>query len=143
MAEDEQQIDPTYEINYIRSLIEQIDAQMTSLVRGLDEVRRAYNVLKDQDVSASAETRVALGAGVYANARIDLDQKLLVPIGSSIYIEETREETASRLDTNIQEIETSLESMRYQRTELSNRYQGLVSMMQQQEAQGQQKGGVQ
>lgn len=133
MAEDEQQqFDPTYEISYLRSLIESIDNQMNTLSRGLDELRRAQSVLKNQDIGTSPETRVSIGAGIFASAKIETSKDLLVPIGSSIYVEEGSSKTVERLDNNIQEVEASLNSMNSQRMEVSNRYQTLVSLVQQQ-----------
>ncbi len=135
MADDDeqQQFDPTYEISYLRSLLESIDNQMNALSRGLEELRRAFYVLKDQDLGKSPETRVSIGAGIFATAKLETSKKLLVPIGSSIYVEEDSNRTIERLDTNIKEVETSLTGMDNQRAEVSNRYQTLVSLMQQQQ----------
>lgn len=133
--EDEQQFDPTYEISYLRSLIESIDAQMNALSRGLDELRRAYSVLKDQEIGKSPETRISIGAGIFANAKLETSSKLLVPIGSSIYVEEESNLTLERLNNNIREVETSLTGMSNQRAEVSNRYQTLLSLVQQQQVQ--------
>lgn len=132
MAEEDQQYDPMAEINYLRSLIDSIDNQTNNLVRGLDELRRAHSALNDENILSSRDTRVSLGAGVYASAKIEMNRNFLVPIGSRVYIEESREKAVSRMDSNIKEIEASLQSMYNQRTELSNRYQALVSMVQQQ-----------
>lgn len=135
MAEDEQQqYDPMYELNYMRSLLDSIDNQMNSLSKGLEELRRAYYSLKDQEIGKSDETRITIGAGIFVNAKLETEKSLLVPIGSSIYIEEEREKTIERLDNNIKEVETSLTGMTNQRAEISNRYQTLLSIVQQQES---------
>lgn len=139
MAEDEQRYNPLDEINYMRSLLDSIDTQMNSLIRGLEELRRAFNALRDNAIESSEDTRVSLGAGIFANARLEMKKNLLVPIGSSIYIEEDREKTSARLEQNIKDVENSLSSMGNQRDEISNRYQALVSMVQQQS--GEQKQG--
>ncbi|AKA48666.1 hypothetical protein IX51_05645 [uncultured archaeon] len=133
MAEDEQQqYDPMYEINYMRSLLESIDNQMNTLSRGLEELKRAFYVLKDQNIETSPETRVSIGAGIFANAKVETEKDLLVPIGSSIYVEENKDKTIERLDNNIKEVENSLTGMGNQRAEISNRYQTLLSLVQQQ-----------
>lgn len=133
MAEDEsRQYNPVYEINYLRSLLESIDTQMNALTRGLDELRRAYFVLKDQNIGKSDETKVSIGAGIFANAKIETESNLLVPIGSSLYVEEKRDRTLERLDNNIREVETSIMGMTNQRAEISNRYETLVALVQQQ-----------
>lgn len=133
MAEEEQRFNPLDEINYLRSLLDSIDTQMNSLVRGLEELRKAFYALKENDIESSEETRVSIGAGIFANVKIQMNEKLLVPIGSSVYVEEEKDKTTSRLERNIQEVEESLTSMRNQRDEISNRYQTLVSLVQQQQ----------
>lgn len=137
MADEEQKFNPMDEINYMRSLLDSIDTQMNSLVRGLDELKRAFYSLKDKDIESSEETRVSIGAGIFANARIEMGQKLLVPVGSSIYIEEDREKATARLERNIEDVQNSITSMGNQRDEISNRYQALVSYVQQQQTAGQ------
>ncbi len=133
--EEQQDYDPVYELNYMRSLLESIDNQMNSLMSGLQELRRASGVLKEKSIETSRETRVSIGAGIYANAKIDTSAKLLVPIGSSIYIEEAPGKASERLDKNIKEVEESLQKMMDQRSEVSGRYEALASLVQQQRGQ--------
>lgn len=139
MAEEEQSFNPMDEINYMRSLLESIDNQMNSLIRGLEELRRAFYALKDNAIESSEDTRVTIGAGIFANVKIEMKKNLLVPIGSNIYVEEDRDKTSARLEQNIKDVENSLSSMGNQRDEISNRYQALVSLVQQQSGEQQQE----
>ncbi len=137
--EEQQQYNPVYELNYLRSLLESIDNQMNSLLGGLQELRKAHNVLKEQSIESSSDTRVSIGAGIYANAKIETSGQLLVPIGSSIYIEEGKDKATERLNRNIKEVEDSLQKMSDQRTEVSNRYEALSSLVQQQSGQAEEQ----
>lgn len=139
MAEDDEQqeYNPLYEMNYMRSLLESIDNQMNSLMSGLQELRRASSVLKEQSIESSTDTRVSIGAGIFANAKIETSGKLLVPIGSNVYIEENKDKATERLERNIKEVEDSLQKMIDQRAEVSNRYETLASLVQQQREQTQ------
>lgn len=134
--ENQQNINIVDEINYIKSLIDSIDSQINVLLRGLDELRRAVSVLKDQNLASSEETRISIGAGIYVNAKIDVTENILVPIGSDLYKEENVEKTVSRLDENIAEVEKSINNFSAQREELSRRYESMVSLLQRE---GQQK----
>jgi prefoldin alpha subunit len=131
---DEQQLNVSNELNYLRSLIDSIDSQMTVLRRGLEELRRALGVLNDSAIGESPETRMTIGAGIFVKAKINLSEKLVVPVGSEVYIEEEPEKTVKRLENNISEVQQSIEGLSAQRSELANRYESILALMQQQEA---------
>lgn len=119
------------EINYIRSLMESLDNQLSVLMRGMDEIRRAYSVLKEEGLVSSKDTRVSIGAGIYAKAKVDPKEKLFVPIGSELYIEEEPTKSVSRLDQNIKELDASIQNVQSRRADLSGRYNSLVALLQQ------------
>lgn len=130
----EEQFNVTNELNYLRSLIESIDSQLSILRRGLEELRRALSVLNESAIGTSSETRMTIGAGIFAKARIDLSENLIVPIGSEMYVEEQREKTVRRLEKNVGEVQQSIDGLVSQRNELGNRYESILALMQQQEA---------
>ncbi len=129
--ENEGKINISEELNYLRSLMESLDSQLSVLVRGMDEIRKAYNVLKEEGLEASEETRVSIGAGIYAKAKVNPKDKLFVPIGSDLYVEEEPEKSLSRLDQNMKELDTSIQSVQERRSDISGRYNSLMTVLQQ------------
>jgi prefoldin alpha subunit len=130
--ENESRINVTEELNYLRSLIESIDGQVNTLIRGLEELRKAHLALTDTSLAASKETRVAIGAGIFMEATLKLDGKLLVPIGSDIFIHEDPAAARTRLEENMKEVETSISGLNGQRDEISRRYDTILAAAQSQ-----------
>lgn len=119
------------ELNYLRSLMESLDNQLSVLMRGMDEVRKAYSVLKEEGILGSNNVKVSIGAGIFVDADIDPKKKLFVPIGSDLYVEEEPAKSVERLDKNIKELDESIQSVQTRRTDISSRYNSLVSLVQQ------------
>ncbi|WP_393970969.1 prefoldin subunit alpha [Oxyplasma meridianum] len=130
--ENESRVNVTEELNYLRSLIESIDGQVNTLVRGLEELRKAHLALTDSNIAASKETRVAIGAGIFMEATLKLGGKLLVPIGSDIFIHEDPAAVRTRLEGNMKEVETSISGLNSQRDEISRRYDTILAAAQSQ-----------
>jgi prefoldin alpha subunit len=130
--ENESRINVTEELNYLRSLIESIDGQVNTLIRGLEELRKAHLALTDTSLASSKETRVAIGAGIFMEATLKMDGKLLVPIGSDIFIHEDPAAARARLEENMKEVETSISSLNGQREEISRRYDTILAAAQSQ-----------
>lgn len=135
--ENENKVNITEELNYIRSLMESLDNQLTVLMRGMDEIRRAYSVLKEEGLLSSSDVRVSIGAGIYAKANVVPKEKLFVPIGSDLYVEEEPSKSITRLDQNIKELDSSIQNVQTRRSDLTGRYNSLVALLQQ--AQDQQR----
>ncbi|MHB8560492.1 MAG: prefoldin subunit alpha [Thermoplasmataceae archaeon] len=130
--ETESRINVTEELNYMRSLVESIDGQINTLLRGLEELRKAHIALSDSGMAASKETRVAIGAGIFMEATLKPDSKLLVPIGSDVFIHEDPEAVKARLEENMKEVETSISGLNGQRAEISRRYDTILATAQSQ-----------
>ncbi|MCL5782603.1 MAG: prefoldin subunit alpha [Candidatus Thermoplasmatota archaeon] len=137
--ENENRVDIQGELNYLRSLIDSMDNQLSVLIRGMDELRKTHAVLKEDQLASAKEMRVTVGSGIFVKAKLELDQNLFVPIGSDLYVEEESPKTLVRIDQNVKDIEVSIQNVQARRSEVSTRYNSLVSMVQQQE-QIQQKG---
>ena len=129
--ENEGRINISEELNYLRSLMESLDSQLSVLVRGMDEIRKAYAVLKEEGLAVSKDVRVSIGAGIYAKAKINPSDKLFVPIGSDLYVEEEPQKSLARLDQNMKELDTSIQNVQGRRSEISSRYNSLVAVLQQ------------
>ena len=106
--------------------------EVNTLIRGLEELRKAHLALTDTSLASSKETRVAIGAGIFMEATLKMDGKLLVPIGSDIFIHEDPAAARARLEENMKEVETSISSLNGQREEISRRYDTILAAAQSQ-----------
>ncbi|MCL5441161.1 MAG: prefoldin subunit alpha [Candidatus Thermoplasmatota archaeon] len=130
MAE-ENQVNIVDEINYTKSLIDSLDTQLNGLLRGMEEIRRVQTILKDTEISGSRDRRISIGAGIFALGNIDTKSRMLVPIGSDVYIEEDPEKLSNRLDRNITDLQNSIGTLNTRRSDLVNRYEALLSVVNQ------------
>jgi len=130
MAE-ENQVNIVDEINYTKSLIDSLDTQLNGLLRGMEEIRRVQTILKDTEISGSRDRRISIGAGIFALGNIDTKSRMLVPIGSDVYIEEEPEMLSNRLDRNITDLQNSIGTLNTRRSDLVNRYEALLSVVNQ------------
>ncbi|MHB1709405.1 MAG: prefoldin subunit alpha [Thermoplasmataceae archaeon] len=130
MAE-ENQVNIVDEINYTKSLIDSLDTQLNGLLRGMEEIRRVQTILKDTEISGSRDRRISIGAGIFATGNIDTKSRMLVPIGSDVYIEEDPEKLSNRLDRNITDLQNSIGALNTRRSDLVNRYEALISVVNQ------------
>lgn len=137
--ENDNRINISEELNYLRSLMESLDNQLSVLMRGMDEIRKAYAILKEEGLLSSKDARVSIGAGIFAKAKVDPKGKLFVPVGSDLYVEEEPEKTISRLDQNVKELDASVQNVQSRRADITNRYNSLVSLAQQVQSQERQK----
>lgn len=129
---DSESVGVSEELEYLKSLIESVDNQLSVLVRGMDEYNRALMVLKENYLKESGDVKVSIGAGIYLKADIHSEEKLFVPIGSDLYIEEDSSVTLGRLDRNIKEIQDSVQNIQQRRYEITERYNALLSAVQKQ-----------
>ena len=130
MAE-ENQVNIVDEINYTKSLIDSLDTQLNGLLRGMEEIRRVQTILKDTEISNSRDRRISIGAGIFALGNIDTKSRMLVPVGSDVYIEEDPEKLSNRLDRNITDLQNSIGTLNTRRSDLVNRYEALLSVVNQ------------
>ena len=130
MAE-ENQVNIVDEINYTKSLIDSLDTQLNGLLRGMEEIRRVQTILKDTEISGSRDRRISIGAGIFALGNIDTKSRMLVPVGSDVYIEEDPEKLSNRLDRNITDLQNSIGTLNTRRSDLVNRYEALLSVVNQ------------
>ncbi|MCL4340712.1 MAG: prefoldin subunit alpha [Candidatus Thermoplasmatota archaeon] len=130
--EQEGKINLAEQLEYLKTMISSLDNQISILLKAYEEVQRAYSIIKDLELQSSGEMKTLIGAGIYASSTLNLNQKLLVPIGSDLYIEEEKEKTANRLEKNSQEITSSLREAQDRRSDLAARHDSIVSLVQQQ-----------
>ncbi|MCW6169553.1 MAG: prefoldin subunit alpha [Thermoplasmatales archaeon] len=130
--ENDQRVNVSEELEYLKSIIDSLDNQINSLAKAIEELGRTFSTLKDSEAGESKETRISLGSGIYVEAKLDLDKKLMVPIGSDLFIEEEPKKTVERLENNIKELSNSLASLQQQRKDAEYRYNAIVALVQQQ-----------
>ena len=126
----EETINITDEINYLRSLIESTENQISSLERLLSDMGTTLSVVSSRDLFESEEKKINIGSGIYIDAVIKKPDRFLVPIGSDVYAEFGGEDVEKRLKDNMKQITDTLDTLYLRRKELSSRYDSLIMLLQ-------------
>lgn len=125
------------ELEYLKGVIESYNDQISRIGRVVDEINLSLSVIGNRKNIEGNETRVSIGYGVYVNARIENFDKLLLPIGSGIYREDSAENVENRLKSELESLQASMDSLLEKRKESENRYETLLTVVQQASAQNQ------
>lgn len=128
------------ELNYYKSLIDSTERQISSLERLSQEIGTTMSLLDDNELFESGEKKISIGSGIFMNAAITKPDRLMVPIGSDVYVEETPDKVKERLKGNLNQITQSLDSLYERRKDLTNRYESLAMLLQRAGEQQQEKG---
>ncbi len=117
------------QIEYLKNLIENIDSRLNLLLKTLEESSDTLALLKDNDYKNSKDVKISIGSGLFSKATLDTD-KIVVPIGSSIYIEEEREKTVKRMEDNIKSLQDTYNNLIKQKQTAQNNYDALMYSLQ-------------
>ena len=117
------------QIEYLKNLIENIDSRLNLLLKTLEESSDTLALLKDNDYKNSKDVKISIGSGLFSKATLDTD-KIVVPIGSSIYIEEDKEKTVKRMEDNIKSLQDTYNNLIKQKQTAQNNYDALMYSLQ-------------
>ena len=117
------------QIEYLKNLIENIDSRLNLLLKTLDESADTLALLKDNEYKNSQDIKISIGSGLFSKATLDT-AKIVVPIGSSIYVEEDREKTVQRMEENIKSMQDTYNNLVKQKQTAQNNYDALMYSIQ-------------
>ena len=98
-------------------------------MKTLEESSDTLALLKDNDYKNSKDVKISIGSGLFSKASLDTD-KIVVPIGSSIYIEEEKEKTVKRMEDNIKSFQDTYNNLIKQKQTAQNNYDALMYSLQ-------------
>ena len=117
------------QLDYLKSLIENIDQRLNLLLKTLEESNETLSFLNNNEYQNSKDVKIAIGSGLFSTATLN-PEKIIVPIGSSIFIEEEKEKTIERLQDNIKGLNGTYSSLLKQKDMAQNNYDALVYSIQ-------------
>ena len=109
--------------------MENIDSRMNLLLKTLEESGETIALLKDNDYQKSSDVKISIGSGLFSKATLDTG-KIIVPVGSNVFIEEEREKTVKRMEDNIKSLQDTYNNLIKQKQTAQNNYDALVYSIQ-------------
>ncbi len=117
------------QLEYLKNLLENIDSRMNLLLKTLEESGETIALLKDNDYQKSSDVKISIGSGLFSKATLDTG-KIIVPVGSNVFIEEEREKTVKRMEDNIKSLQDTYNNLIKQKQTAQNNYDALVYSIQ-------------
>ncbi|HIH60069.1 MAG TPA: prefoldin subunit alpha [Ferroplasma sp.] len=117
------------QLEYLKNLMENIDSRMNLLLKTLEESGETIALLKDNDYQKSSDVKISIGSGLFSKATLDTG-KIIVPVGSNVFIEEEREKTIKRMEDNIKGLQDTYSNLIKQKQTAQNNYDALVYSIQ-------------
>jgi len=117
------------QLEYLKNLMENIDSRMNLLMKTLEESSETIALLKDNDYQKSSDVKISIGSGLFSKATLDTG-KIIVPVGSNVFIEEEREKTVKRMEDNIKSLQDTYNNLIKQKQTAQNNYDALVYSIQ-------------
>jgi len=117
------------QLEYLKNLMENIDSRMNLLLKTLEESSETIALLKDNDYQKSSDVKISIGSGLFSKATLDTG-KIIVPVGSNVFIEEEREKTIKRMEDNIKGLQDTYNNLIKQKQTAQNNYDALVYSIQ-------------
>ncbi|MCL4312215.1 MAG: prefoldin subunit alpha [Candidatus Thermoplasmatota archaeon] len=117
------------QLEYLKNLMENIDSRMNLLLKTLEESGETIALLKDNDYQKSSDVKISIGSGLFSKATLDTG-KIIVPVGSNVFIEEEREKTVKRMEDNIKSLQDTYNNLIKQKQTAQNNYDALVYSIQ-------------
>ena len=117
------------QLEYLKNLMENIDSRMNLLLKTLEESGETIALLKDNDYQKSSDVKISIGSGLFSKATLDTG-KIIVPVGSNVFIEEESEKTIKRMEDNIKGLQDTYSNLIKQKQTAQNNYDALVYSIQ-------------
>ncbi|KJE49918.1 MULTISPECIES: prefoldin subunit alpha [Acidiplasma] len=126
MADQENVLD---QLEYLKNLIENINGRIEIIAKTLQETSETASLLENNEYQKSEDVKISIGSGLFARATLNTD-KILVPVGSNVYIEKDRADALEDLKANIKNLNDSYNSLIEQKEKVQNNYDALVYAIQ-------------
>ncbi len=117
------------QLDYLKNMIDNIDQRLNLLAKTLEESNETLSFLNNSEYKSSSDIKISIGSGLFSKATLDTE-KIIVPIGSSIFIEEEKDKTIKRLEDNIKSLNDTYNSLIKQKDLAQNNYDALVYSIQ-------------
>ncbi len=128
--EEKQQKDITEELSYYRKLIDSTENQIKSLETLSAEVNTTISILSDPEIFKSYDQKMSIGSGIFIPVRIEEPERIIVPIGSDVFVEEDVEKARKHVEASLEQITSTIKNLYARRKELVNRYEALLMFLQ-------------
>ncbi len=135
MSAEERLYSLAAQLKMLEAYLNDLAAREATIVRFIEDSRLTIDAIRGLDAGKGEgegdeiHTLMPIGIGVYAHARINAKDKLLVSVGSGVAIEKSRDDAIAYIESRANELKNALISINNQKQELQKRIEGIRGEM--------------
>ncbi|MCL4451088.1 MAG: prefoldin subunit alpha [Candidatus Thermoplasmatota archaeon] len=118
------------EINMTRSLLDSTERQISTVDKAYQDLAVTLAVVNEKAELADKAVRISIGSGMYVEGKISDSDKIIVPVGSDVFVESTTGEAKKKIEESMESLRKTLDELLQRQSELRIRYDSLMAIAQ-------------
>jgi prefoldin alpha subunit len=118
------------EINMTRSLLDSAERQISTVDKAYQDLAVTLAVVNEKPDLAEKNVRISIGSGMYVEGKIEGSDRIIVPVGSDVFVETTTEEAKKRIEESMESLRKTLDELLQRQSYLRIRYESLMAIAQ-------------
>lgn len=99
------------EINMTRSLLDSAERQISTVDKAYQDLAVTLAVVNEKPDLAEKNVRISIGSGMYVEGKIEGSDRIIVPVGSDVFVETTTEEAKKRIEESMESLRKTLDEL--------------------------------
>ncbi len=124
------------EINLTRSLLDSTERQISTVDKAYQDLAVTLAVVKEKPKLSGKTVKISIGSGMYVDGEIGNSDKVIVPVGSDVFVESTAEDAGKRIEDNMENLRKTLDELIQRQADLRIRYDNLLAIAQNSSSEG-------
>lgn len=118
------------EINMTRSLLDSTERQISTVDKAYQDLAMTLAVVNEKPELADKAVRISIGSGMYVEGKIADSDKIIIPVGSDVFVESTTGEAKKKIEESMESLRKTLDELLQRQSDLRIRYDSLMAIAQ-------------
>ena len=118
------------EINMTRSLLDSTERQISTVDKAYQDLAVTLAVVNEKPELADKAVRISIGSGMYVEGKIADSDKIIIPVGSDVFVESTTVEAKKKIEESMEGLRKTLDELLQRQSDLRIRYDSLMAIAQ-------------
>jgi prefoldin alpha subunit len=118
------------EINMTRSLLNSTERQISTVDKAYQDLAVTLAVVNEKPELADKAVRISIGSGMYVEGKIADSDKIIIPVGSDVFVESTTVEAKKKIEESMESLRKTLDELLQRQSDLRIRYDSLMAIAQ-------------
>jgi prefoldin alpha subunit len=118
------------EINMTRSLLDSTERQISTVDKAYQDLAVTLAVVNEKPELADKAVRISIGSGMYVEGKIADSDKIIIPVGSDVFVESTTGEAKKKIEESMESLRKTLDELLQRQSDLRIRYDSLMAIAQ-------------